>query len=122
MKALLPNSYVIGGHNIPGITQNDKNETTFDIVVSNPKTQRSCAIEISFQVTTNSVIERKSLLAKERQNLLHKHNHRVAYIIDGSGNFQRRNAVSTILMFSDCSVNFSDSGMKELAEFIVENC
>jgi hypothetical protein len=122
LRNLLPDSYVIGGHSIPGITQNDKNETTFDIVVSNPKTQRSCAIEISFQVTTNSVIERKSLLAKERQMLLHESNHRVAYIIDGSGNFQRRNAVSTILMFSDCSVNFSDAGMKELADFIVENC
>ena len=122
LKKYLPNTYVIGGHNIAGITQNNKNETTFDIVVSNPTTSHSCTIEISFQVTTNSVIERKSLLAKERQKLLHKKGHKVAYIIDGSGNFQRRNAVSTILQFSDCSVNFSDAGIKELAKFIEGNC
>lgn len=122
LKLYLPSTYVIGGHNIAGITQNNKNETTFDVVVSNPITKRFCAIEISFQVTTNSVIERKSLLAKERQKLLHKKGHKVAYIIDGSGNFQRRNAVSTILQFSDCCVNFSDAGIQELAKFIVENC
>ena len=122
LKTLLQEPYVIGGHIVPGVTQNDKNETTFDIVVSNPKTNRYCAIEVSFQVTTNSVIERKSLLAKDRFNLLHKKGHKVAYIIDGSGNFQRRNAVSTILQFSDCCVNFSDSGIEELATFIKRNC
>ena len=122
LKSFLPSNYVIGGHSISGITQNNKKETTFDIVVSNPQTKRSCAIEISFQVTTNSVIERKSLLAKERQKLLHKKGHKVAYIIDGSGNFQRKNAVSTILQFSDCSVNFSDAGIQELAKFIEGNC
>jgi hypothetical protein len=122
LKALLPEPYIIGGHSVPGITQNDKNETTFDIVVSNPSTKRYCAIEVSFQVTTNSVIERKSSLAKDRQTLLHKKGHYVAYIIDGSGNFQRRNAVSTILQFSDCSVNFSNSGIEELADFIKSHC
>lgn len=122
LQTLLPKKYEIGGHNIKGITQNDKNLTTFDIVVRNSETKHCCAIEISFQVTTNSVIERKSLLAKNRQTLLHKKGHKVAYIIDGSGNFQRRNAVSTILQFSDCSVNFSDEGLNELASYIQENC
>lgn len=118
LKRYLPSHYHIGGHTINGVTQNDKDLTTFDIVVTNSHTHKCCAIEISFQVTTNSVIERKSLLAKERQQLLHSHGHVVAYIIDGSGNFQRRNAVSTILKFSDCSVSFSDAGLKELADFI----
>jgi hypothetical protein len=117
----LKDEFIIEGHSIKGISQNSKNLTTFDLVVTNATTKLSCAIEISFQVTTNSVIERKSLLAKERQKLLHKKGHKVAYIIDGSGNFQRRNAVSSILKFSDCSVNFSDEGILELANFIKEN-
>jgi len=118
LKKLLPSNFVIGGHTIEGVSQNDKDLTTFDMVVRDTHSHKCCAIEISFQVTTNSVIERKSLLARERQQLLHSHGHAVAYIIDGSGNFQRKNAVSTILNFSDCSVNFSDAGLQELANFI----
>lgn len=121
LAELLDENFEIEGHSIKGVSQNNKNLTAFDLVVRNKQTKRACAIEISFQVTTNSVIERKSLLARERQQLLHKNGHKVAYIIDGSGNFQRRNAVSSILEFSDCSVNFSDSGMHELATFIKEN-
>ncbi len=121
LERFLISPYVIGGHSIAGVTQNDKHLTTFDLVVSNTNSGRSCAIEISFQVTTNSVIERKASLAKDRQKLLHKKGHKVAYIIDGSGNFQRRSAISSILRFSDCSVNFSDAGIQELANFIKEN-
>jgi len=76
------------------------------------------AIEISFQVTTNSVIERKSGLAQSRKQLLNKSNHKVIYIIDGSGNFQRKNAITTIINYSDLTVNFSDNGLNELADFI----
>lgn len=117
---MLPSHITIGGHHVPGITQNEQNLTTFDIVVKNEQTNKYCAIEISFQVTTNSVIERKAQMAKERRDLLHKKGHKVAYVIDGAGNFRRRAAVGTLLKFSDCSVNFSDSGLSELAEYIVE--
>lgn len=120
LEKLLGEKFEFAGHSIKGISQNKKNLTTFDLVFRNKKTKRSCAIEISFQVTTNSVIERKSSLAQERQRILHEKKHMVAYIIDGAGNFQRKNAVSTILTFSDCSVNFSDAGMEELATFIKE--
>ncbi len=47
--------------------------------------------------------------------------HKVAYIIDGAGNFQRKNAINTILKFSDCTVSFSDSGIQELSDFIKDN-
>jgi hypothetical protein len=114
----LDNNIIMEGHNILGISHNNKNLTTFDLVAFNKITTKSIAIEISFQVTTNSVIERKSGLAKSRQELLHSAGHKVAYIIDGSGNFQRKNAISSILKFSDCTVNFSDEGLLELARFI----
>lgn len=114
----LSKNYVIAGHNITGVSHNKKDLTTFDLIVTNGINKKCCAIEISFQVTTNSVIERKSGLAKSRKELLNKKGHKVAYIIDGSGNFQRKNAISTISQFSDCIVNFSDSGLQELVSFI----
>lgn len=117
---LLPPHITLGGHHVPGVSQNDQNLTTFDIVARNERNGRCCAIEISFQVTTNSVIERKAQMAKDRRDILHSGGHKVAYVIDGAGNFRRRAAVSTLLKFSDCSVNFSDKGIEELALYVKE--
>ena len=77
-------------------------------------------LEVSFQVTTNSVIERKAALAKDRQSLMHQHGHHIAYVVDGAGNFQRASAVGTLCKFSDCTVAYSESEMDVLAAFIVE--
>lgn len=120
LSTYLPEHIVLGGHTIDDISHNDRNLTTFDVVARNQHTKKTVGIEISFQVTTNSVIERKAGLAKSRQQVLHDRGHFVAYIIDGSGNFQRRNAIQTILAFSDCVVNFSDQDLSQLAQFIVE--
>ena len=121
LKSLLPSYCIISAHTIPKITHNDNNLTTFDLVVNNQKSKIYFGIEISFQVTTNSVIERKTGLAKSRQDLMHTAGYKIAYVIDGSGNFQRRNAIKTILNFSDCSVNFSENGLNKLAKFIVSS-
>jgi len=112
-------NFELAGHKIDGISHNDKDLTTFDLVVKNKKNGIYFAIEISFQVTTNSVIERKSGLAQSRKEILNQKGHKVVYIIDGSGNFQRKNAISTILKFSDLTVNFSDDGLNELVQFIL---
>ena len=120
LKNNLPDYVCLNGHAIDGMSHNDKDLTTFDIVAKNTITGKCVGIEISFQVTTNSVIERKAGMAKSRRDLLHQLGHYVAYIIDGSGNFQRKNAILTIISFSDCVVNFSDDNLLELAGFIVE--
>ena len=114
----LGNDYFLSGHTLDGVSQNDKTLLKFDMVVANKKTKKSVGIEISFQVTTNSVIERKSQNAKNRRDLAHKYGHKVAYIIDGAGNFQRKSAVEAIMRHSDCTVNFSDAGINELSVFI----
>ncbi len=103
---------------IPGISQNEgRTNTCFDIVAESPNGSY-CAIEVSFQVTTNSTIERKSGQAKDRQKILHKKGHRIAYVIDGAGNFERRSAIRTICQYSDCTVTFKDSEIRKLAEFL----
>lgn len=93
---------------IPSISQNDgRTPMKFDIVAKSPK-EKYCAIEVSFQVTTNSTIERKAGQAQARQTRLNKAGHSIAYVIDGAGNFERKSAISTILQFSDCSVTFNE--------------
>ncbi|PKF36843.1 restriction endonuclease [Acinetobacter proteolyticus] len=90
----------------------------FDIVVSKIGTNSKIGLEISFQVTTNSVIERKAVSAQTRQTLMHNDGHHIGYIIDGAGNFERRSAVSIICSYSDCTVNCSQSDLLQLVAWI----
>jgi hypothetical protein len=67
---------------------------------------------VTFQVTTNSVIQRKSLQAKVRQDMVHDAGHWICYVIDGAGNINiREAAVSNICDFSDCTVALSLLGL-----------
>lgn len=90
----------------------------FDVVIS--LNSKSVGVEVSFQVTTNSVIERKSGQADARQQLMHQNGHKIAYVLDGAGNFQRSSAVGTICQFSDCTVAYSEAEIAVLANFIRE--
>lgn len=96
----------------------DPRETTFDIVVS--RDERYVAIEVSFQVTTNSVIERKSAQAQARYTQIESAGARIAYVLDGAGNFQRRSALRTLCDYSHCTVAFSPAELNLLCEFIRE--
>ncbi|MGA2669663.1 MAG: restriction endonuclease [Ignavibacteria bacterium] len=100
------------------ISQNKRTLLSFDVVAASPK-GKYCAVEVSFQVTTNSTIERKAGQAQARQNLLHKHGHNIAYVIDGAGNFERSSALRTICQFSDCTVTFRDDELDKLSKFII---
>jgi hypothetical protein len=103
---------------IEKISQNKRTLLSYDIVAKSPK-GNFCAIEISFQVTTNSTIERKAGQAQARQIQLKKAGHKIAYIIDGAGNFERVSALKTICQFSDCTVTFKDSELLKLSRFLI---
>ena len=90
----------------------------FDIVVNKKGIDSAIGIEISFQVTTNSVIERKAVSAQRRLNMMHSEGHYVGYIIDGAGNFERRSAIGIICSYSDCTVNCSQSDLLQLSSWI----
>ncbi len=117
LKNKLP-KWDFGAKQIPGISQNERTPLKFDIVAKSPKNQY-CAIEISFQVTTNSTIERKAGQAQNRQDLLKKAGHKIAYVIDGAGNFQRASALQSISQFSDCIVTFKSSELDKLVNFLL---
>ena len=106
---------------IPGITHTDEQTnrpTSFDIVVS--RGNKYVAIEVSFQVTTNSVIERKAGQAQARYNQIGDSGYKIAYVLDGAGNFQRETALRTICSYSHCTIAFSSSELNLLCEFMRE--
>lgn len=87
------------------MSQNERTDMTFDIVALLPN-KKYCAIEISFQVTTN-------------KELLNSAGHKIAYVIDGSGNFVRKSALSTISLYSDYIVTFKDEELQSLVSFLI---
>lgn len=119
LKEKLGNQYSIyrnGKLILPGYDKADG--MPFDVVVT--KGAESIGIEISFQVTTNSTIERKSGQAASRQQLMHDAHNYIAYILDGAGNFQRESALSTICEHSDCTVAYSEDEFDVLVNWIRE--
>jgi hypothetical protein len=115
------NVQVKSGGRLPGVTHTDPltgRGTSFDLVVTNGV--RYAAIEVSFQVTTNSTIERKAGQAKSRYEQVEQAGHRIAYVIDGAGNFQRETAMRTMLSHSHCSVAFSRGELDILCDFLKE--
>ena len=94
------------------------NGMPFDIVVE--KNENRVGIEVSFQVTTNSTIERKAGQAADRINLMHSNGYQIAYVLDGAGNFQRRSAISTICNNSDCTVAYSIKEFEVLSQWVGE--
>lgn len=115
---------VVNAGIIPGVQMDDNKEVTFDIVVDRisdvGKFKKYVGIEVSFQETSNSTIERKAREARARfQNTNNKRCY-VAYIIDGAGNFSRTAAVTDLCDNSHCNVAYTPSEFDLLIEFIKE--
>ena len=113
--------FKVNGH-IPEIYNQEENGiktlTTFDLVIHNRERTKYIAIELSFQVTTNSTIERKSGQAMERFVQIEDKGYKIAYVIDGAGNFQRVSAISKICSYSHCNVAYSEPEFDVLVDFI----
>ena len=105
------------GH-LPGVSHARNRETSFDIVVI--KDSKYVAVEVSFQETTNSVVERKSGQVRSRYEQIDTLGYKIAYVADGAGNFHRNSALTTILGYSHCTVAFTPSELELLCEFIRE--
>lgn len=105
---------------IPGVSHtragNDSRESGFDIVIS--KENKHIGIEVSFQVTTNSTIERKSRQAQALYEQVEQLGHKIAYVIDGAGNMERVAAIRTITDYSHCTVTYHETELLVLCEFI----
>ena len=110
---------------IPGVTQNDGTTlTSFDVVVDRKndtsRHKKYVAIEVTFQETTNSTIERKGGQARDRFEKITNTRNFIAYIIDGVGNFSRTSAVRVLCDNSHCTVAYTPEEFNLLLEFIKE--
>lgn len=117
----VPNLEIKPGGRLPGVTHTDPTTgrlTSFDLVLTNR--QKFVAVEVCFQVTTNSTIERKAGQARSRYMQVKRAGHKIAYVIDGAGNFERDAALRVICSFSDCTVAFSRNELDLLCEFLQE--
>lgn len=124
--ALGENYTVRSNGTVPGVTQNDGvTLTTFDAVDDrkddNGRHKKYVAVEITFQETTNSTIERKGGQARSRFEAITNSRNYIAYIVDGAGNFARRSAISVICNNSHCTVAFTKEEFDLLVEFIREH-
>jgi hypothetical protein len=100
-----------------GTVEINGDKMTSDILLWRGK--KAVAIEVAFQETTNSVIERKGTDAHKRKELLNSKGIASVYVLDGIGNFQRQSAITKLCENSDCTVAFSDKEFDLLVEFIV---
>lgn len=117
LRELLGASYeVISNGKVPLKGYDNVEGMPFDVVVERKK--KIVGVEVSFQVTSNSVIERKAAQAENRRNLMGREGHYIAYVLDGAGNFSRTAALTTLCQSSDCTVAFSDAELQVLADFI----
>lgn len=115
----LPNIKIKHGGRLPNVTHTDiatGRLTSFDLVVTNGS--KYVAMEVSFQVTTNSVIERKAGQARARYEQINRAGHKIAYVLDGAGNFQRETALRTICSHSHCTVAFSRAELDVLCRYL----
>lgn len=124
-NALGDNYNIKSNGTVPGVTQNDGvTLTTFDVVVDQKddksRHKKYVAIEVTFQETTNSTIERKGGQARSRFESITNSRNYIAYIIDGAGNFARRSAISVICDNSHCTVAYTNEEFNLLVEFIKE--
>jgi hypothetical protein len=122
LKERLPDWKFKRNGTMPGVSHTGgETETTFDVVATSPN-NKYIGIEVSFQVTTNSVIERKAGQAEGRAHMVHRAGHCLCYVIDGAGNINiREAATSTINKYSDYTAALSNSEMSLLAEFMLKH-
>ena len=120
LRDALPGGWVVTPEStLPGVAHcEDGGETNFDVVVKSPQGQHF-GIEVSFQVTTNSVIERKSRESGGLMERVHLAGHDICYVIDGAGNINiREHAVGILCGNSDCTVTVSAGEILHLANYM----
>ena len=49
---------------------------------------------------------------------MHENGYKIAYIIDGAGNFQRSSAITRICQHSDCTIAYRKTEFQLLGNFI----
>lgn len=113
----------VSGGRIPGLrTQSAKVDTQFDLVIKiscESSKSKYMAVEVAFQETTNSTIERKGGQALGRFEAVKDYGAYIGYVIDGIGCFERATGfVKKCIKYSDIVVTLKPNMLKALCDFI----
>ncbi len=96
--------------------------TQFDFVYeisTNTRGEVYVIIEVAFQETTNSVIERKARLAAEMFNRNNSDSLILCYVVDGAGYFARESALKKMIRYSDICVGLRPEELDRLCNFMI---
>lgn len=116
------NYSVVSNGTIPGVQIEPGKNATFDLVFEKITDRRAnkpyVGIELSFQETTNSTVERKGREAATRFNVACEKGSYVGYIIDGIGNFARTSAMTDLIHNSHISIAYTPEEFQKLIDFV----
>lgn len=79
----------------------------FDFVLQEPD-DTFIAIEVAFQETTNSTLERKARQSRELYPVFSERGHKLIHVVDGAGYFERDNALRQMIEYSDLAVTLGE--------------
>lgn len=98
---------------------NRYNGQQFDTVLQ--KNDKFAIIEIAFQETTNSTLERKGKQAKNGlYKMIDNNNDRLIFVVDGAGYFRRKKALEDMIEYSHFVCPVSEIGLNQLISFLEE--
>ncbi|WP_223553890.1 hypothetical protein [Lysinibacillus sphaericus] len=98
----------------------------FDLVLCKPEENlppeqwKWVIMEVAFQETTNSVIERKASQAQLIYRTLEETNHKLVYLIDGAGFVKRHKVTSTIYENTHFTTTANPAYFNGLIDFLIE--
>lgn len=106
---------------VPNFTGGRKRQFDLVVEITTPKDVTVyAAIEVAFQETTNSVIERKAREAVTVFRSLKSEGNFLCYVVDGAGYFARPKALADIIENSHRRFTFRESELDALCDFIQE--
>ncbi len=115
----LSNEFTLSGNTFVNIENHErKNGLPFDIIIEKAGSPMKIGIDISFQVTTSSAMERKAAFAKTKKLIMEDLGYKIAFVIDGAGNLERKSALNNIMQFSDHTCSFGHQDLDHLAEWV----
>ena len=113
-----PRVSFVAGNRVPGVGSEEGQKFDIVLVVNAEDGPVYVAIEVAFQETTNSVIERKARQARDLYVIFRRLGYYLCFAVDGAGYFAREKALKEIVANSDLCVTFKDSELEKLCVFI----
>jgi hypothetical protein len=107
---------LVSSSRVPNVpTQGEDQE--FDFVLTDGN--RYVAIEVAFQETTNSTLERKARQSRELYPVFEQRGSELIHVVDGAGYFERSNALQQMVEYSHLAVSLGE--LDDLSQHLTQS-